>query len=523
MSAIYLQTLRALLPTQYQAQVDELCKSQHTEISGLVESLIRFTSGGDPPTTASAETRGQWKSKQSTARIALDALNPHNDNKRVREDDITQPQNGVKRQKLPEQGSITMDDPPLFRLHSISATSPVRKKVDITIHKLSIKFTHPSSHAIEATVPLSSLHRAFILPTRGKQKPHWTVVLLSSDTPEHGKPSALATQSNPQIIFGLDAIASTSMTTTSYTSPEPTKTNLAKSSETLASIRKLLSYAGSPVLQPTPEVFRSACAGNPNTSASTGGVPGVEAYRAAKPGSLWFMKEGILWGESKPCEFWAVEDLFGKDGGLRMLSATGRTCSVILTRKPAATGEEDEDEDDENLGIETEFAMVDGREQEGINKWVRQHRHLFGKQAVQHVQGTSATIASGSGTKAVVAGEAVTLNAAQLDDESDASDESFDVDSDDDDNSSTTSSDNSDAESRNEDDAGSGMESEEGEETDDGGDEDEDDLRPVNHPLMRPGAMPRMSRAAIDAVVGMVNDDLMGGGASEGEDELLDD
>jgi hypothetical protein len=32
-----------------------------------------------------------------------------------------------------------------------------------------------------------------------------------------------------------------------------------------------------------------------------------------------------------------------------------------------------------------------------------------------------------------------------------------------------------------------------------------------------------MSRAAIDAVVGMVNDDLMGGGASEGEDELSDD
>jgi hypothetical protein len=220
------------------------------------------------------------------------------------------------------------------------------------------------------------------------------------------------------------------------------------------------------------------------------------------------MKEGILWGESKPCEFWAVEDLIGKTEGLRMLSATGRTCSVILTRK-------DPEAEDDDLGIETEFAMVDGKEQEGINQWVKHHRHLFGQKLVQHGNGFLDGQPGGSGN-------VPTIRAAQLGDESDASDESFDMDSDEDDGGSATSSDSSDGEGGDASDAGSGAESVEGEETDDGEGEAED-LRPENHPLMRPGAMPRMSRAAVDAVIGMVNDDLMGRGPSEGEDELLDD
>jgi hypothetical protein len=514
MSAPYLQIVRNSLPQEYSVQVDEFCKSQATE--ALLETLIRFAAGGEPSVEASAQTRQEWVAKQSAARKSLDDLVLPNGHKRTREDDADELQNGIKRQKLPELRS-SIDDPLLFCLHSISATSPVRKKVDITIHKSSIRFTHPSTHAPEAAVPLSSLHRAFILPTRGKLKAHWTVVILSTDAPERGK-AAFSAQANPQIIFGLDAIASTAMATTMYqSSTGPTPDLIAKGAETLPYIRKLLSHVGSTVLQPTSDVFRSACAGNAGMGASTGGIPGIEAYRAAKPGSLWFMKEGILWGESKPCEFWAVEDLIGKTEGLRMLSATGRTCSIILTRKDA----EAEADGDENTGIETEFAMVDGKEQEGISQWVRQHRHLFGQKSAQNGKGqpSSQTNASGSGSKS---GNVTTIKAAQLGDESDASDESFDMDSGDDDGGSATSNDSSGDEGGNASDAGSGAESAEGEETDGEGEED-DDLRPEHHPLMRPGAMPRMSRAAIDAVVGMVNNDLMKGGTSEGEDELLDD
>ena len=59
---------------------------------------------------------------------------------------------------------------------------------------------------------------------------------------------------------------------------------------------------------------------------------------------------------------------------------------------------------------------------------------------------------------------------------------------------------------------------------------EEEELDPKHHPLLRPGAMPRMSRAAVEAVVGMVEQDMMGGGrrraasagSEEDEDELDD-
>lgn len=516
MSASYLQALRSSLPTEYLEQINDLCKNARTE--ALLENLTRFTAGAEPSVISSDQTRQDWRAGQSVLKNALDALSTLGQ-KRGREDDTAELQNGVKRQKLPNTPP-SENDLPLFCLHSVSATSPVRKKVDIFVHESSIRFTHPTSHVVESVVPLSSIRRVFIVPTRGKQKPHWTVILLASDAPERGKPSS----SSPQVIFGLDAIASSVMTTTSYSSiTEPVKSTLAKATETLPLIMTLLSHTRATIIQPTPDVFRSACPGNISTSASSGGVPGIEAYRAAKPGTLWFMKEGLLWGENKPCEFWALEDLMGKSDGLRMLSATGRTCSVILTRKGAEPEEGNESEED--IGTETEFAMVDGKEQEGINNWVRQYRHLFGKRAVHNAQ------AGGEGV-ATAGGNATTLKAADLGDDSDSSDESFGVDSDDSDGGSA-SSDSSEDESDNASDgggsgsggSGSGAESKEGEEPDGEGetDEDEDDLKREHHPLLRPGAMPKMSKAAIDAVVGMVNDDLMGDGISDGEDELMDD
>jgi AAA ATPase containing von Willebrand factor type A (vWA) domain len=299
------------------------------------------------------------------------------------------------------------------------------------------------------------------------------------------------------------------LTTTTYPSPsEPSVNVTAKGSETLPSIRTFLSHLGIPILEPTTEVFRSACAGA-GSSAGNGGIPGIEAYRAAKQGNLWFMKEGILWGEGKPCEFWSVEDLIGKSEGLRMVSATGRTCAVVLTRKSDAEVDGEVGEDEEDVGVETEFGLVDAREQEGISQWVRQHRHLFGKKPVV-VNGQ----ASGSGN-------AVTIN--NVEDDSDEDDEDFEVDSGDEDGGSATSSDSSGDENGGGGSGGDAEESGEGSESEDGdGEEEDEELKAENHPLMRPGAMPRISRAAIDMVVGMVEDDFMGPEREDEEDELED-
>jgi len=509
----FLHSVSSSLPTDFTAKLEALCKDSPSS-EPVLDTLIRFIVGAECPFNSPSEMRDQWSDKQRIARKTLNDLMRLPENKRRREDgDISESDSqSAKRQKLPSSSGTqtehqsTDDDAPTFTLHSISTTSPVRKKVDIAVHKSSIRFINPSTHAVESIVALSSIIRAFILPTRGKQKPHWTIVLLSSDIPDRGKASSTFTASNPQIIFGLDALAPTPLTTTAYPSPSKSSIHvIAKGSETLPSLRDFLSHLGIPILEPTTEVFRSACAGA-GSSAGNGGIPGIEAYRAAKQGNLWFMKEGILWGEGKPCEFWSVEDLIGKSEGLRMVSATGRTCTIILTRKSDAEVDGEIGEDEEDVGVETEFTLVDAREQDGISQWVRQHRHLFGKKRVVIVNGQT----GGSGS-----GNAVTIN--NVEDDSDEDDEDFEVDSEDEDGGSASS--DSSEESGDNRDGGDAEESGEGSESEDGGGVEDEELKAENHPLMRPGAMPRISRAAIDMVVGMVEEDLMGPGRGRGEDE----
>ncbi|KAG7452931.1 uncharacterized protein BT62DRAFT_925475 [Guyanagaster necrorhizus] len=356
-------------------------------------------------------------------------------------------------------------------------------------HRYAKKFVVPASQAAEAVVPLSQLSRAFILPTRGKTKPHWTVVIISTNTTEKGA-------SSPQIIFGLDASAPSPLSTTDSTS---VKKVLKKGDPTLPAIKDFLSYLRVPILQPSTDVFKSAC------TKGSDGCPGIEAYLGAKVGSLWFMKEGILWGESKPCEFWPVEDLMGKTDGLKMISATGRTCTLILMRR--STGDPEEEEED--TGEETAFSLIDGKEQDGINQWVKRFQSAFGKK-------------KGEGSRPASLPATGKMTIMQIGDESDEDDEDFKDEEQEEEEEVT--SDSSDGEGGG---SGGDMGSEEDKDAqgsnneDASGDEDEGVLKEENHPLLRPGAMPRMSRAAIDMVVGMVEEDMLGGDEDE-EDELDD-
>jgi len=279
----------------------------------------------------------------------------------MEEDADSQQSNKRQRVPQPEQQLAEPDSgDPLITLHALSVTSPIRKKVDITIHKNVIKFTNPTSHASEgSSISVSSTKRAFILPTRGKPKPHWTVVILSSDIPDRGKPIPRSSPDNQQLIFGTDATCASNFSITTYPDAMSHITKLDKGTSTLSSLREFLSHLGIPVIEPTVDVFKSACPGI-GSNAGVGGIPGVEAYRAAKAGNLWFSKDGILWGESKPCEFWPVTDLISKTEGLRIVGS-GRTCSVILTRKSSPEDIDDGGEDDD-VGEETEFGMVDAKE-----------------------------------------------------------------------------------------------------------------------------------------------------------------
>lgn len=243
-------------------------------------------------------------------------------------------------------------------------------------------------------------------------------------------------------------------------------------------------------------------------SASVDGIPGIEAYRAAKAGNLWFSEEGILWGESKPCEFWALKDLFGKDDGIKVVS-TGRTCTVVLTRRSPNRGEAAGESECEDIGEETEFGMVDGREREPINAWVRNHRHSFGMNGLSDKKGKGKEVVK---SKSLPAGP---MTIQDLPDESDDDDEEFEVDGVSDLDGSEGTSDESSP------DPGSDDEDEDRGDIKGGDDNDSDsDLNDADRPLLRAGALPRMSKGVCEMVVGLVKEAFIGPpGVNEDEDE----
>ncbi|OBZ74865.1 hypothetical protein A0H81_05125 [Grifola frondosa] len=142
----------------------------------------------------------------------------------------------------------------------------------------------------------------------------------------------------------------------------------------------------------------------------------------------------------------------------------------------------------------------------------KSHRHLFGK---RDVDGPKHFWRPSDREKACPAGHCCRRRDVDLgaDDSDDSEDSDFVGDDSDDSSGSDDSSDESEGGRSGEGD-GQGGGSDEGNASDamtedEIDDEDEEDLKPEHHPLLRPGAMPRMSRAAMDAVVGMVEQDLM--------------
>ena len=498
-----------------------------------VETLLRFALGGDCPASASLEARKDWARKQpETTRAVHDLLGPYpKSTKRIRGNEDVDMEPTSKKSKTAQVDPAEDNDPAVFTLPTISTTSPVRKKVNITIHTRTVRFTNASSHALEASVLLSSITRAFMLPTRGKAKGHWTIVLLFSDTPPE-KGRATAGAHYQQVIFGLDALSPTEFETISYsfftkadghtsnssTSAIPTTETVTKGAETRATLQKFLSFLPVPLFEPSSTVFRSAC-----VAAKVGdAAAGIDAYLSAKSGTLWFFDRGILWGESKPCEFWDVEDLVARDG-VRLLSATGRTCSVILRRRRNAMeksgdGDGDGGEKEEDI-TETEFTMVDGKEQDPIYAWARQRKHLFGKPSAST---SDPSHASPSKSEAIyLKGRTASTSAnGPTWEDSDPEDENFETDSSDSLSSGSDESEISGDEQGNDsedvDDSG-------GEDEEEQGEEKEEELDETHHPLLRPGAMPRtVSKAVMSAVIDMVNDEF-GDAAGSEEDELEED
>jgi hypothetical protein len=250
-------------------------------------------------------------------------------------------------------------------------------------------------------------------------------------------------------------------------------------------------------------------------------VAGITAFLGVRETTLWFFDEGIL-ANARPAEFWALADLAPGEAGVRVRTATGRTCSVVLMRRGGGTGEHDGEEEEEEEGEETEFQMIDGKEREVIREWVRKHRGAFGiATEVRGEEGDDDALAQAASHGA----EAEAAEAAEKGDSD--SDSDFEAESGDSDGGSPSSGSGSGSSSGSapgpgpggpESDAGSDAGSSEQEDEDEplsgpgseGDDDDMMELDPKHHPLLRAGGLPKMSKAAMDAAVELVVGDFVG-------------
>ncbi|TDL27008.1 hypothetical protein BD410DRAFT_480510 [Rickenella mellea] len=545
MATPFIDSVLTFLPDHdgINSQISNFC-SEHHVLRQLLDTLLRFSLGQPCPYASTEATLLEnWNVKQSDCMKSFDSFAERSTGKRARTDEDSDPSTTNKKRKV--NSDPALDGTPRFTLHALSVTSPVRKKVDVTITDTSIRLTNPATKDLESAIPLSSLTRAFLVPNMGKNKnkPRWTVILISGDTWDRKQEKAdkeSGADGQVQVIFGVDAAPTAAkdlLTTTTYPD-EPVKHE--KGSDTYPHLKKFLSF-----LPPSIQLLEAS--DNPSKAptpgaqfSSTAGYAYVDAYRAAKEGSLHFMNVGILWGENKPCEFFALQDIArDEDGtgaaGVKILTATGRTFSLFVRRRFATGDSGSGDDEGEFEGEETEFAMIDGKEKENVSQWIRTHRHLFGKRSIA------------PSTKKIHEGSSATAKDAEaaeedLADDSDASDEDFVTDSESDGGSATSSDseeegagskrqssrsaksgndDDDDDEADGEDEA---VESEEdSQDEEDNQSNQSDRMSASNHPLLREGAMPRLSRAAVDAVVGMVEDDMgviSWKGTPDEEDEL---
>ena len=474
----HFDTVYALLPSSLKSGIDDLLSraTRESAVRHILDQLLRFALSKDSRDD-DLDSQEEWNTQRQRVEKALSNV-AEKGKKRAREEDApdtTDPDSTAKKLKL-SSDTVGGTDGPVFSLHAVSATAPVRKKVRITVHQKSIRFVHATSGAEEASIPLTSLTRAFLISTPGKSKPHWTVIILA-DVEQN------------QIIFGLDAVPPSLTTTTHPASPQ----NNPKGTEAKPALIQFFSHLFPNVTfqEPSTSIFRSAA-----------GEPFLDTYLRAKDGHLLFFKDGILFGEKKPCMWIGMEEI----DSVRSLSATGRTFSLFVRR----VGEAMEGDEENEEGEETEFSLIDGKNQDAVARWVQENRPRFG--ASQRP-----TYVTQNGTEAdELATDEDTPEKKANEDSEDMDDSDFESDSQSDGGS--ASSDSLNNENPGEEDEGQSG-------SDSGVDEEmeETSLDPSKHPLLREGAVPRMSKATLNAVVGMVEEDLAKGAQAVYDDEDVDE
>jgi hypothetical protein len=504
----------------------------------FIDTALRLASGGPARPDDATNVRDAWPEIQTTVLRALHALHPST---------TTQQQPTKRKHSPPSSSSLPGgannnkkpkyedgpnddddDDIPQLTLHALSATAPVRHKIDITLHVHTLRLAHSTTGAHVTRCALTALTRVFLLPTRARSSGalQWTALLLGGDKPappppRGAKAKGAANAAAAAVRFELacsvpDSFSPAAIPRLTVHTPTPT------SDSHITSTREALLALLSPTISGTPIALTTVERGAP--------LAGITAFLSVRETALWFLDEGIL-ANGRPAEYWALADLAPGEAGVRVRTATGRTCSVALMRRGGGggTGERDGEEEEEEEGEETEFQMIDGKEREVILEWVRKHRGAFG---------TAANARGEEDDNDDADAQAAPRGAAAAKADSD-SDSDFETESGDSDGGSPSSSSGSGSGSgpgprpgprpgpgsdAGSDAAGSSEHDEEDEPrsrsgSESGGDDDQAmmDLDPKHHPLLRAGGLPKMSLAAMEAAVELVVGDLVGKKVPDGD------
>jgi Histone chaperone Rttp106-like len=542
------------IPPEITASPSQGGAGAHRPYSKFIDTALRLASGGPARPDDAPQIRDAWPEIQTSVQRALHALHPSSSSS------SPSPQQPAKRKHSPSSLPSTInnnnnnnkkpkyedvgddkddddddDDVPQLTLHAISATAPVRHKVDITLHARTLRLAHSTTGASTARCARTALTHVFLLPTRARSSGalQWTALLLAGDKPAPpaprgggagGKEAKAKAKAVTTAAVRFELTCSVPDSSSPATIPRmtvhvPTSSSSSTSTPTsqVTSAREAAFMLLSSTISGTPVALTTVERGAP--------LAGITAFRGVRETSLWFFDDGAnanagagILADARPAEFWALEDLARGEAGVRVRTATGRTCSVVLMRRRSGdgTGEGDEEEEEEEEGEETEFQMIDGKERERILEWVRRHRGAFGIAKSQ-----------GEDDEAQAQAQAPLRGAANGKDggEDSDSDSNFEASGESDGGSPSSSNSGSDVgfdagdAGTSEGESGSGNESG-GEDDEAEGDDDEEttmdlddpDPDPKHHPLLRAGALPKMSRAAMDAAVELVVGDLVGQG-----------
>ncbi|KAF9510291.1 hypothetical protein BS47DRAFT_1384042 [Hydnum rufescens UP504] len=471
-STPYLDVVLQYVPRPLLHDLAQLVQ-QRDSYGPLLDSIVRLCSEA-PPSDRTSEV--EWTNSQVQITGLLRQLNAQQSlgdsvkTKRAREalDDVPPASKKVKLDEIP----LVEDDPPIFTLHSISVSTPVRKKADVTVHRFTLRLTSPSNNNenLHPPIPIHSLRLAFLVPTPGKSKPYLTAIIMS----------ATASSADTSVIFGCDATAPVAQATTKY--PDDKKIH-PKGSSTKQLIHSLFAY-----FPQGPDGLVDLYEPKADDFTSSSGSQSIDAFIGAKDGHLHFFRWGVLWGERKPCMWFPVDDI--RDMSTR--SATGRAfslCIVTQTNKKSTSGELMNDGEDGHMEPEvletTEFNLIDTKESDAVQAWIASHRGDFSKTITPNT--SSSESSSRPISKATPLASLVQLSL----DESDPEDQDFAL-SDSDDGGSESSESSREQESE--------ADAELSESDDVGGSADED------APLKEPGAVPRMNNAAMQLAIGMVKE-----------------